>query len=85
VEESETLFAEVPVGFPDGAESRKSTYEHLLVTYPERTVLIRVVGAGTASEVIDFWARDHYRWIYQTMVDRHKEIGAVVARHGLQP
>jgi hypothetical protein len=85
VADLEKLFAEVPVGFPEGAGSRQSTYEHLLLAYLECGLLVRVVGDAEASSAMNFWTTDHYRWIYRTMVERSKEIGAIVGRHKLQP
>jgi hypothetical protein len=85
VADLEKLFPEVPVGFPDGARSRQSTYEHLLLTYLERAVLVRVVGKAEASGAMQFWTTDHYRWVYRTMLDRNDEIGSVVRRHELEP
>jgi hypothetical protein len=85
VADLEKLFAEVPVGFPEGAGSRQSTYEHLLLAYLECGLLVRVVGDAEASSAMNFWTTDHYRWTYRTMVERSKEIGAIVGRHKLQP
>jgi hypothetical protein len=85
VADLEKLFPEVPVGFPEGADSRQSTYEHLLLTYLERDLLVRVVGDAEASSAMNFWAADHYRWIYRTMLEGTKEIGTIVARYKLQP
>jgi hypothetical protein len=85
VAELEKLIPEVPVGFPEGASSRQSTYEHLLLTYLERAALVRVVGEAEASGAIQFWITDHYRWIYRTMLDRSDEIESIVRRHELQP
>ncbi len=81
----EKRFPNVPVGFPEGAGSRRSTYEHLLLTYLECAALARVVGEADASSAMDFWTTDHYRWIYRTMLERNNEIGAIVRRHELQP
>ena len=85
VTELEKRFPDAPVGFPDGADTRQSTYEHLLVTYLERSLLIQVAGGDATSDVMAFWVKDHYRWIYRTMLDHNKEIGAIVARHRLAP
>jgi hypothetical protein len=83
VRDLEKLFPEVPVGFPEGADSRQSTYEHLLVTCLERQALEQLVGKKETERAMAFWEGDHYRWIYRTMRERRKAIGKILKRHGL--
>jgi hypothetical protein len=85
VADLEKIFPKVPVGFPEGADSRRSTYEHLLVTYLEGESMSVVVGEVRSEEAMRFWEGDHYRWIYQRSRTHRKEIQKVVRQHGLLP
>lgn len=85
VADLEKIFPKVPVGFPDGGDSRRSTYEHLLVTYLEGESMSVVVGEARSKEAMRFWEGDHYRWIYEASRTHRKEIHKVVRRHGLLP
>jgi hypothetical protein len=84
VTELEALFPQVPVGDPEGAESRSSTCVHLLIGWLEWEALTRLVGKEEANRVIVFWAGDHYRWVYRTLLAQRSLIGEIVIRHGLQ-
>lgn len=74
----------MPVGAPEGAVSRSSTYTHLLIGWLEWEALTRLVGTGEADRVIAFWAGDHYRWVYRTVLAERSRLGEIVIRHGLQ-
>jgi len=34
--------------------------------------------------VLEFWARDHYRWVYRTVLSHRSLLGEIVIRHDLQ-
>jgi len=34
---------------------------------------------------MEFWATDHYTWIYKTILERQRDIAAVVSKHKLNP
>jgi hypothetical protein len=80
----EKLFPDVPVGHPEGANSRSSTYVHLLIGWLEWEALTRLVGTDEANRVIVFWAGDHYRWVYRTVLTERSRLREIVISHGLQ-
>ena len=79
------LFPTVPAGGTAGARDEYSTYLHLLVCYLEQQADIRLLGELRTKHVMDFWATDHYTWVYQTVIGRSREIGQVVRDRKLMP
>jgi hypothetical protein len=79
------LLPTVAVGFPDGAAEERSTYLHLLVCSLEHQALIQLFGELKAKQVMEFWATDHYRWVYRTVLERSQDIGRIIEIHGLLP
>jgi hypothetical protein len=79
------LFPTVPAGGTAGARDEGSTYLHLLVCYLEQQADIRLLGELRAKQVMDFWATDHYTWVYRTVIDRSMEIGQVIRERKLIP
>jgi hypothetical protein len=79
------LFPNVPVGYPNGAASEESTYLHLLLCYLEHHANRRLLGELRARQVMEFWATDHYTWVYRTVLDRSRDIGNVLRHHNLIP
>lgn len=79
-------YPEVPVGFPEGAQSDRSTYEHLVVCWLEIDAMRRVLGAERAGALLAFWAGDHYRWVYRTLQSEADwdAVGAIVRANGLR-
>ena len=73
----------LPVGFPDGAQSETSSYEHLIVIALEERGLRRLVGELAAHEAMEFWATDHYRALYRVVLERRAEVWRVMRAHGL--
>jgi hypothetical protein len=43
------------------------------------------VGELAARQVLEFWATDHYRAIYRTVLDHDQTLLAVMKTHGLEP
>lgn len=82
VAELEPLYPDLPVGFPDGATSHASSYEHLMVIAFEWRGLRHYVGELAAREVMNFWATDHYRAIYKAVLANPQPVWDVLARHG---
>jgi hypothetical protein len=70
---------------PAGARDEYSTYLHLLVCYLEQQAVVRVLGELKAKQVMDFWATDHYTWVYQTVISRSQEIGVIMRERKLMP
>lgn len=86
IAELRQLFPTVPSG-PDagGARDEQSTYMHLLVCQLERRAVLRLMGELKGKQVMDFWAGDHYQWIYRTVLERSQDIGALLRKHDLVP
>lgn len=85
IKDLQTKFPNLPVGFPDGAKSEESGYLHLLVNYWEYRSIRNLLGELKARQVMEFWATDHYRMIYRTVLDRGREIGEISFKHKLVP
>ena len=79
------LFPTVPAGGTAGARDEDSTYLHLLVCYLEQQADIRVLGELKTKQVMDFWATDHYTWVYQTVISRSRDIGEIMRERKLIP
>ena len=79
----QALFPTVPGTPPEGAQDEHSTYLHLLDCYLEYRAVQQLLGELKARQVMEFWATDHYTWIYRTVLERSREIGAIVAKRKL--
>jgi len=82
-QEYRALYPKVPVGYPEGAQDEQSTYLHLTVCYLEYQGMKKLVGAEQARATMEFWAKDHYTWVYKTLLSDEAKIGAIVAHHDL--
>ncbi len=78
------LYPKVPVGGSDGARDEESTYLHLIDCYLEMQADRILMGNDRASEVMKFWAGDHYKWIYKAVIQDETKIGQVVEKHQLE-
>ena len=85
VKELRALFPKVPSGFPEGGEDEESTRLHLLVCYLEYRADKELFGELKARQVMDFWATDHYTWVYKTVLERPREIFNIMSKHKLIP
>jgi hypothetical protein len=83
VVELRALAPALPVGFPDGAQSETSSYEHLVVIALEERGLKRLVGELAAHQAMEFWATDHYRALYRTVLEKRAEVWRIMRAHGL--
>jgi hypothetical protein len=79
------LFPSVPAGGTAGGRDEYSTYLHLLVCYLEQQADVQLLGELRAKRVMDFWASDHYTWVYQTVISRRLEIGEILRERNLVP
>jgi hypothetical protein len=77
------LFPDAPVGGREGGSDRTSTYSHLIVCYLEKRAVGALLGELRAREVMEFWAGDHYTWIYRQVIDQGYAVYRVLERHGL--
>jgi hypothetical protein len=78
------IYPTVPVGYPDGAQDQQSTYLHLIVCYLEMQADRELMGHDRAAKVMNFWAGDHYRWIYKTVIQDEPTIRRVVEQEDLE-
>jgi hypothetical protein len=85
IQELRAMFPKIPVGYPEGAENERSNYVHLLVIYLEYRADRELLGELKARQVMEFWAADHYTWIYKTVLERPRDIGNIAFKHKLVP
>ena len=83
--ELRALFPKVPVTFPEGAADEESTYLHLIVNYLEYRADRELFGELKARQIMEFWSKDHYTWIYKTVLERARDIGNIAFKHKLIP
>lgn len=76
-------FPKTPVGFPLGSSDETGNYVHLLDIFLEWRADRMLLGELRARQVMEFWAADHYTWVYRTVLEHEREIGEIVSRHGL--
>jgi hypothetical protein len=82
-QELKTIFPKVPVGFPEGAKDENSTYVHLLVNVLEYAAVRELLGELKARQVMEFWATDHYTWIYRQVLTEGRKIREVMIKQKL--
>lgn len=85
VQELRAWFASLPVGFPEGAQSEQSSYEHLLVIQLEFQGLKSLVGDERARATFTFWEGDHYRALYRIVRENREEVSRILVRNELLP
>jgi hypothetical protein len=83
IQELKTVFPKAPVGFPAGGDSEESTYLHLLVNALEYRADKELLGELRARQVMDFWAKDHYTWIYHRVLEDGDKIRTVLSKYKL--
>jgi hypothetical protein len=81
VAELRALFPEIPVGFPEGARTESSSYEHLLVILLEYRGLEALVGRQRAEATFDFWQTDHYQALYRRVRENREAVEAIRAKY----
>lgn len=78
-------FPDAPSGGMAGGRDQRSTYLHLLVCFLERQGVARALGELKAKQVFEFWATDHYTWVYRQVLDHGQEIAAILKTRELLP
>lgn len=78
------LYADPPIGGEDGAQDLESDYLHLIVCELECEADFELLGGERTEAVMRWWAGDHYRWIYRTVIADHDKIRAVIKSHSLE-
>jgi hypothetical protein len=85
LQELRKLYPDAPAGPPQGGKDQESTYSHLIVCYWEIRAAKELLGELRAFQVAQFWAQDHYTWIYRKVLEEGYKIGPLVQKHGLVP
>lgn len=75
------MFPNVPVGLPEGAMSKRSSYLHLIICTLELDALRALIGQRRAQRVIG--AREYYTWVYKQVLHDDGPIRLVLDRHEL--
>ena len=83
--ELRVLYPKIPVGFPEGSSDDDGNYEHLLVIYLEYRADQDLMGELKAREVMQFFANDHYTWLYEKVLAEPRVIGELVRKYQLVP
>ncbi|HKB13247.1 MAG TPA: hypothetical protein VKD69_21430 [Vicinamibacterales bacterium] len=83
IKELRAVFPTVPARGPEGAQDENSTYLHLLDCYLEYRAVQQLLGELKTRQVMEFWATDHYTWVYRTVLERPGDIAAVMTKHKL--
>lgn len=83
--ELRVMFPKVPIKPPEGASDEQSTYLHLIVIYLEYRADRELLGELKARQIMEFWATDHYTWIYKIVLERPRDIGNIAFKYKLVP
>lgn len=83
VAELRRMYPVIPLGFPQGSGDEQGNYHHVIVTFLEYQAGKTLLGPARARKVMDFWSKDHYTWIYRTMLADEAKIRAVLEKHAL--
>jgi hypothetical protein len=81
VSEFEHMYPNLPVGLPEGAPNRWSSYLHLAVNALELRATQIFVGEQRARNVLGSWR--HYRGIYRIVLDDTERVEEVLKRHAI--
>jgi len=84
IKELRAAFPDLPGRPPEGARDSYSSYLHVIVCYLEFQAVKELLGDSRARAVFEYWAGHHYKAIYRLVLDREKEVAAIVKRNGLQ-
>jgi len=85
VDDLKKKFPSIPTAPGEGAQDEESTYLHLAVCYLEYRATRELLGELRAKQIMDFWATDHYKWIYRTVRDQPRDIGDIMFKYKLVP
>jgi|SRR5882672_1360784 len=77
------IYPKVPIGYPDGSDDEEGTYLHLIDCYLEMQADRELMGAERAAAVMNFWAGDHYRWVYKTVMQDEATIRKIMEQRNL--
>ncbi len=69
---------------PEGDGELRSSYFHIAVCMLEWQAMEELVGAERARKVIEWKQRDHYKGIYELLLDHRAQVESVLNRHGVR-
>ncbi len=78
IEELRAVFPNAPVGRPEGADSEKSTYWHLIICRLEFFALSELLGERAKNILLN---RKVYTWIRRTVVEKGLEIDPIINKY----
>ena len=83
IAELQRRYPDAPIGFPEGANDRYSTYLHLLVNWLEIEASSQFMTRERAQEI----ARNkrHYRWVYRTVLADWHDLEKLFRANGIVP
>jgi hypothetical protein len=79
------MYPNLPVGYPEGADTLDSSYSHLLVICIELDGVREVLGASEEKRILAFWQGDHYRTLYRIVAADRERIRGILDKYGLRP
>src|SRR5262245_45572229 len=82
VDELRRLYPKVPASLPQGGDSESSTYGHLVDCYLEMIADRNLFGPERTKVVLT--NKNHYTWIYSTVMRDEEKIAAIVNRYQLR-
>lgn len=85
IRELRVIYPQIPIGYPNGSSDKDGNYEHLLVIYLEYRADQMLMGELKARQVMEFWSRDHYTWLYREVLSNPEKVGKSLKAHGLIP
>ncbi len=71
--------------FPDGSGDEISTYYHILICHLEHKALKEILGELRAFQILSFWQKDHYRWIYRAVIEDEQKLDSLVKKYAISP
>ena len=79
VEELKTSFPNAPIGRPEGADTEKSTYRHLIVCRLEYLALIEFLGEEGAREIVQ--KNPNYTWVRRNILESDQIIDPIIKKY----
>ncbi len=78
IEELKTVFPNAPVGRPEGADNKKSTYRHLIICRLEFLALSELIGEKAKKILLN---NKTYTWIRRTVVEKGLDIDPIINKY----
>jgi hypothetical protein len=81
--ELKKTFPNPEVNFPDGSGGVDDTYFHIIICQLEYKALQKLLGELRAFEIFSFWQQDHYKWIYQAVLNHQPILNNLLTKYEL--